>query len=290
MEELETLGCLGIGETDTDYLLCDWDIDILPKLYKQDDIRFEYNQWANDWSQKSCTIFGAVWMSSDLMNYEYELAEIKEIDEESYNRGRIPWNWWLVKDAVDLNKDWWNSNKKLVEKYGQIAYYRVSKSSNMVDEILGMKYTMDTNFCPTTEYNMDYRADAILNGNNFWTKTNGHCVDVINNWKRGVKDSYKWRKTYNWKLDCNIYALNHKIAEITNFWPRLYVYTKVREWNLERLKELNEFRTLLIQTIENNSAMRHKTNDVKYQKELNRMNIENRKKLKDIDEQVKLLS
>jgi hypothetical protein len=64
----------------------------------------------------------------------------------------------------------------------------------------------------------------------------------------------------------------------------------VKEDNLERVKELNEFRTILIQTIANNSEMRHKTKDVSYQKELNAMNNSNRKKLKDVDEQLKLLS
>ena len=40
----ETLGCIGLGEEDTDYVLCDGDIDLLPELYQQDDIRYEYNQ------------------------------------------------------------------------------------------------------------------------------------------------------------------------------------------------------------------------------------------------------
>jgi len=38
------LGCLGIGEQNTDYVLCDGDNDLLPTLYKKDEIRFEYNQ------------------------------------------------------------------------------------------------------------------------------------------------------------------------------------------------------------------------------------------------------
>ena len=81
----ETIGCLGIGEQDTDYILRDGDIDLLPELYQQDNIRYEYNQGNQSWSKVSCTIFAAVGMLSDLMNYQFTLDEIKEIDNLSYN-------------------------------------------------------------------------------------------------------------------------------------------------------------------------------------------------------------
>jgi hypothetical protein len=83
--------------------------------------------------------------------------------------------------------------------------------------------------------------------------------------------------------------LANPLSKISCYGPYLYIYTKVSEDNYERVKELNEFKTLLVQTIENNSAMRHKTNDVNYKKKLNEMNNANRKKLNDINEQLKLL-
>ena len=82
MEE-KTMWCLGIWEADTDYQLCNWDIDLIPNLVKKDEIRFEYNQWNQEWSRNSCTIFAAMWMLSDLINYEFSLKEIKEVDELS---------------------------------------------------------------------------------------------------------------------------------------------------------------------------------------------------------------
>ena len=88
MEEFE-LWCLGTGEELTDYQLCDW--DELPKLYKQDSIRYQYNQANQDWSKKSCTIFSAMWALSDLKNYEFSLAQLKEVDELSYERWRVRW-------------------------------------------------------------------------------------------------------------------------------------------------------------------------------------------------------
>ena len=86
MNELETLGCLGTGNEITDYVLCDGDIDLLPNLYQQDNIRYEYNQSNQSWSKKSCTIFSAMGMVSDLMNYEFSLKELKEVDELSYEK------------------------------------------------------------------------------------------------------------------------------------------------------------------------------------------------------------
>ena len=120
--DLDTLGCLGTGEQDTDYVLCDWDDDLLPNLYQQDNIRYEYNQKNQNWSKVSCTIFSAMWMVSDLMNYEFSLAELKEVDELSYTKGRVRWQWWYVKSAVDLVCKWWNEKHR---DLWMIAYYRI---------------------------------------------------------------------------------------------------------------------------------------------------------------------
>ena len=51
-------------------------------------------------SRVSCTIFAAMWMLSDLINYEFSL-DLKEVDELSYERGRIRGQWWYVQSAVD---------------------------------------------------------------------------------------------------------------------------------------------------------------------------------------------
>lgn len=280
--------CLGIWEENTDYLLCEGDLDIIPTLFEKDEIRFEYNQWANKWSEVSCTIFAAIGMLSDLINYEFTEEQIKEVDELSYNNPKYPhirkkWHWWYVKYAVDLVADWYN-NSELSKKYGKVAYYRINKNDDeLVEGIIWKLYTIDWNQCITSEFNKD-RKDGMIDGTNFGTNTNWHSMDVINyKWQRSVKNSYKWSTN-------NIYWLKNKLSALTNFGEYFYVYTLVKEDNYERIKELNEFKTLLVQTIANNSAMWHKTKDVAYQKKLNEMNNANRQKLKDIDEQLKLLN
>lgn len=286
-EELLPVGCLWDWAEETDFLLCEWDVDHLPTLYQQDNIIFEYNQGNQTWSKVSCTIFAAMWMLSDLMNYQFSLDEIKEVDELSYSAGRIRGQWWYVKDAVKLVAKWWN------EKHSdKVAYYRVYKYDNsVIDDLLDKNYTIDTNFCPTVDYSRDYRPDARLDWYEFWTKTNWHSVDIISyKGKRSVKDSYKGRKTQDGKKDCNIYELVNPLSKITNFGMYWFVYTKVSEDNYERLKELNEFKTILLLAIENNSKMWHLTNDDKYKDLLHLTNEANRKKLADINEQLKLLS
>ena len=269
MEEEIIYGCLWTGEEATDYVLCDGDIDILPKLYKQDEIRFEYNQANQSWSKVSCTIFSAMWMLSDLMNYEFSLDELQEVDELSYTKWRIRWHGWYVKNAVDLVCKWWNEKHADLWK---IAYYRVSKYSNMVDEILEKWYTMNGNFCPTTEYSQDYRKDAILDWTDFWTNTNWHAIDIINDWKRKVKDSYKGRKTYDWKIDCNRYELKNPISKFSNYGMRFYVFTKVAEDNLEELKRLNEIKAKINEIMPINSQLRHLTNSEEYKNKLHEAN------------------
>ena len=73
------------------------------------------------------------------------------------------------------------------------------------------------------------------------------------------------------------------MKEITCYYENAYIYTKVKEDKLEDVKRLNEFRTLLLATIEANSKLRHLTNAQDYKDKLHAMNEENRVKLKHID-------
>lgn len=283
MEE-KTMWCLGIWEADTDYQLCNWDIDLIPNLVKKDEIRFEYNQWNQEWSRNSCTIFAAIWMLSDLINYEFSLKEIKEVDELSYQPNpkyhtRTRWGGWYVKDAVDLVADRYN-NSKLSEKYWKVAYYRISKYNNdIIENVIDKLYTIDWNHWLTAEYNKD-RKDWMVDGTNFWINTNWHSVDIINyHWQRSVKNSYKWTEN-------NIYGLKNKLSAITNFGEYFYVYTLVKEDTLEDLKRLNEFKSALLVAIELNSKLWHLTNDTNYQSILHYVNEKHRRKIKDIDEQL----
>lgn len=283
MEE-KTMWCLGIWEADTDYQLCNWDIDLIPNLVKKDEIRFEYNQWNQEWSRNSCTIFAAMWMLSDLINYEFSLKEIKEVDELSYQPNpkyhtRTRWDGWYVKDAVDLVADRYN-NSKLSEKYWKVAYYRISKYDNdIIEDVINKLYTIDWNHWLTAEYTKD-RKDGMVDGTNFWINTNWHSVDIINyHWQRSVKNSYKWTEN-------NIYGLKNKLSAITNFGEYFYVYTLVKEDTLEDFKRLNEFKSALLVAIELNSKLWHLTNDTNYQSILHYTNEKHRKKVKDIDEQL----
>ena len=283
MSKEEVIWCLGIWEEDTDYVLCDWDIDLLPELYQQDQIRYEYNQGNQSWSIKSCTIFAAMWMLSDLMNYEFSLAELKEVDNLSYEHGRIKWQWWYVKSAVDLVAKWWNEKHR---DLWMVAYYRVSKYSDMVDKIIEKWYTLDTNYCPTVEYAKDYYLDWVLEGTEFWTKTNWHSVCVINDWVRKIKDNYKWRKNPSWK-DVNIYEVKNQIAKITNYWPYLYLFTKVQEDNMQEIKRLNEVKAKCNVIINHLGELRNMVNDTNFQWILHYTAEKLRKKINDANEQLK---
>lgn len=287
MEELEN-GCLWLWEQSTDYLLCDGFEDSLPNLYQQDDIIFEYNQSRQEWSKKSCTIFSAVGAISDLFNYEFSLDEIKEIDERSYSLWRIRNQWWWVQSAVKLVADRWNANEKLVKKYWKVAYYRIYLYwDRTLDAVLDKWYTVMTNINWNGKYQMDYLKDDILNGTEFGSATYGHALSLRKvDWKLCVKDNYKGRMCNDGKTDCNIFELEHYPREISVFWSNWYVYTKVAEDALEEIKRLNTLKSKVIQVASLNSEIWHLVNDENYQNSLHKMNIENRKKLNDIEEQL----
>jgi len=284
MSKEEIIGCLGTWEEDTDYILNDWDIDLLPELYQQDQIRYEYNQGNQWWSIKSCTIFAAMWMLSDLMNYEFSLAELKEVDNLSYEKWRVKWQWWYVKSAVDLVAKRWN------EKHwdlGKVAYYRVSKYSDMVDKIIEKWYTMDTNYCPTVEYAKDYYLDWVLDWYEFGTKTNWHSVCVINDWVRKIKDNYKWRKNPDWDKDVNVYEVKNPLSKITNYWPYLYVYTKVAEDHVQEIKRLNEIKAKCNVIIDHLGDLWHLVNDSNFQGILHYTANKLRAKIEDANNELK---
>jgi hypothetical protein len=239
MEE-NVLWCLGDWAENTDYVLCNGDSDLLPPLVKKDEIRYSYNQYKNKRSYVSCTIFAAVWMLSDLMNYEFSYDEIKEIDELSYERWRIRGQWWYVQSAVKLVADRWN--EKMDRK---VAYYRISKYDNeIIENVIGKLYTIDWNMHPTKEWSED-RKDWMIDGTDFGTQTSWHSVGVVKkDWQRSVKDSGSM--PYYW--------LKNKLSAITNFWAYFYVYVPVED-NLERIKKLNEMKAKIVNWMGVNSEL-----------------------------------
>lgn len=281
MEE-EVLWCLGDWAEDTDYRLCNGDGDLLPALYQKDEIRYEYNQWNQERSRVSCTIFAAIGMLSDLINYEFSLNEIKEVDELSYTRGRIRWQWWYVKDAVKLVAEWYN-NSELSKKYWKVAYYRISKyDDELIEDVIGKLYTIDWNHWLDSRYTKD-KKDWMIDGTDFWTNTNWHSVDVIRKgWQRSVKNSYKG-------VEHNIYWLKNKLSAISNFWTNFYVYTLVKEDNLERVKKLNEIKAKIVNWMEINSELWHLSWSDLHKDRLHEMNDFYREWLSYIDNELKTL-
>jgi hypothetical protein len=84
--------------------------------------------------------------------------------------------------------------------------------------------------------------------------------------------------------------VKNAVAKLTNFSPRLYVYTKVAEDNLEEIKRLNEMKSEVLIAIDTNSKLWHMANDNSYKNQLHSMNEANRKKLEDINIQLKRVS
>ena len=273
MEE-NVLWCIWLWEQNTDYVLCNGDSDLLPTLVKKDEIRFSYNQYKNKWSYASCTIFAAVWMLSDLMNYEFSYDEIKEIDELSYTRWRIRGQWWWVQSAVKLVADRWN--EKMDRK---VAYYRLSKYDNeIIEDVIGKLYTIDWNLGLNSKYNED-KKDWMIDGTDFGTQTSWHSVCVVNmEWQRSVKDS--WSVPYYW--------LKNKLSAITNFWVYFYVYVPVED-KLERVKKLNEIKAKIVNWMGINSELWHLSWSEEHKNKLHDMNNFFRDWLSYIDGELKSL-
>ena len=281
MTEIENW-CIGLWEKQTDYIMDEWLLDALPKLYQQDEIIYQYNQWLQDWSTKSCTLFNAVWALSDLFNVEIPLSVIKQWDADSYSKWRPKNSWWYVSLGVDHIVKEWNASD-FSKQYWKAAYYSIDlKNDDLVKWILDKRYTICAWYQWNAKYNKDKR-DWVLDDTEFGSPTYWHGIWVlwsINDCPSRIKDNYYESITYN------IYDVAHPFSDLSCFYDRGYIITKVAEDALEEVKRLNEFRTNLVHAIELNSAMRHQTNDDNYKSILHYMNEKNRKKLKDCDEQL----
>lgn len=284
-EEIEN-GCLWLWEKQTDFILTEWLLDALPTLYQQDEIIFQYNQWKQDRSKKSCTLFSPIWAVSSLFNVEVPLWAIKERNDESYNHWRIKDEWRRVQLWVDFIVSDCRNSSEFWKKYWKVAYYSIElKNDDLVKWILAKRYAICTWFQWNAKYSND-KNDWILDWTEFWNPTYWHAVQSIrsiNDCPARIQDNYYWTAKFN------IYDVKHKFSEISCFYDRWYVLTKVSEDNLERIKELNEFRTIAIRSIEDLQKMRHLTNDKNFRNELHRMADEERKKLQDIEFQLKKL-
>lgn len=274
-KEEEVLGCLGDWAENSDYVLCNWDSDLLPPLVRKDEIRYSYNQYKNKWSYTSCTIFSAVGAMSDLQNYEFSYDEIKEIDELSYERGRVRGQWWYVQSAYKLVADRWN--EKHPDK--PVVFYRISKyDDEILENAINNLYTIWWNMCPTKEWSED-RKDWMIDGTKFWTSTNWHAVWIVNKeWQRSVKDS--WSIPYYW--------LKNKVSALTNFWANFYIYVLVED-NLEEVKRLNKIKAECNLLIEHLWNLRHLVNDENFRWILHYTAEKLRAKISICDEMLKRL-
>lgn len=280
--EKEINGCIGLWEKRTDYIMDEWLLDALPTLYQQDEIIYQYNQSTQEWSEKSCTLFSPIGAISDLFNVEIPLKTIKTWDDNSYKNWRPKNSGWYVALGVDHIVKEWNASDYAKELW-KAAYYSIDlRDDDLVKRILDKRYTICVGFQGNATYNKDKR-DWVLDWTSFGTPSYWHAVGAIwstNDCPSRIKDNYYKTLSYN------IYDVAHPFSEISCFYDRGYIITKVAEDAIEEVKRLNKFRTNLVHAIELNSEMWHQTNDTNYQSILHYTNDKNRKKLADIDEQL----
>lgn len=266
IEEIENW-CLWDWYENTDFLLTEADIYTLPELYTQDTIRYDYNQWKQTWSKKSCSIFCAVWAMSDLKNYQFSLDEIYEIDWLSYKKGRVDWQGRYTKNAFALVCDWWN--KKFPEN--PAAYYAIPFAN---DEKCEMIMEKNYNLWVSFNYTKDYAMDAADNGEidravKWYKRLVWHCVnEIIKDWRKQIKDNYAWSKSQYYKVNVS----NSALYNAWIFHTRAYLFTNVKEDNIGEVKRLERVKTACLNALEYNSQLWHETNDKTLQKKLHDTN------------------
>lgn len=258
--------CLWDWHEDTDFQLTDSEIEWLPTLFMQDDLRFDYNQWKQIWSKKSCTIFAAIGAISDLWNYSFSLSEIRQYDNLSYDEWRGIGNGWYTKKAIDLvcrkrNKD---------HPDMPVVYYSVLASDdNKVNRIIDKNYDFNISFNYTKDYVLDLAENMEIDRANKWETICSHAVcQIKKDWFKQVKDNYAWSQD-------QYYKVNVSNKDLSNAWIlhyRWYVILKVAECNLWELKRMEKVKVACLNALEHNSQLWHATNDNKLKDMLHKLN------------------
>lgn len=259
--------CLGDWYESTDFLLTEADIYSLPELYTQDTIRYDYNQWKQSWSKKSCSIFSAVWNMSDLKNYKFSLDEIREIDTESYRRGRVQGQWWYTKNAFALVCEWWN--KKFPNN--PAAYYAVLfQNDAKCNLIMRKNYDLWVSFNYTKDYVKDMDENGEIDRATKWEqKIVWHCVnEIIKDNRKQIKDNYDGST----KQYYNINVTNSALYDAWIYHTWAYVFTNVKEDNLWEVRRLEKVKVACLNALEYNSQLWHETNDKTLQQKLHDTN------------------
>lgn len=276
----EINGCLWDWATESDYRITGEMITNLPKLEKQDQIIFEYNQG----NSLDCTIYSALWACSDLLNIEITQEQIDEAVEESYNRWRTPWKWRLVKEAVNLACD-------MIYKWFwiKLVYYRISNRwDDEIKEVIEKNYSLCTSFNWDSSYQKDRKDNGRIDNSHTWPFTYWHAVCLIEReGKKFVKDNYKGRKENGYFT--NIYEVVPEISTLRRdgCWQNFsYLIIKAKDEKEEDIKRLNEMKNQIDRMIEDNSKMWSLTNEEQYKVTLHLMNEWNRKKKADIEREL----
>lgn len=269
----EINGCLWDWATESDYRITGEMITNLPKLEKQDQIIFEYNQG----DSLDCTIYSALWACSDLLNIEITQEQIDEAVEESYNRWRTPWKWRLVKEAVNLACD-------MIYKWFwiKLVYYRINNRwDDEIKEVIEKNYSLCTSFNWDSSYQKDRKDNGRIDNSHTWPFTYWHAVCLIEReGKKFVKDNYKGRRENGYFT--NIYEVVPEISTLRRdgCWQNFsYLIIKAKDDKEEDIKRLNKMKNLIEQidtaidvSIPLNSDMRENTHDEEYQKQLHIVN------------------
>lgn len=269
---------------DTDYQLTDSEVEWLPTLFMQDDMRFDYNQGKQAWSKKSCTIFAAIWAISDLWNYKFPLSEIKEYDDLSYEWWRVEGKWWSTKKAIEMSCKKWNADHPDMP----VVFYSIRSSDDeKVMRIIQKNYDFNISFNYTLDYCKDLNENHEIDRAEKWKTIVSHAVvQILKDWCKQVKDNYAWSAEQYYKVNVSNWKLNNAWI-LHNWW---YVILKVKECNLWELKRMEKVKVACLNACEYNSALWHATNDQNLKNKLHELNeyIRNNN-LKYIEEKTKEL-
>lgn len=253
--------------TDSDFQLTYEEIEWLPPLFLQDNVRYDYNQGKQTRSKKSCTIFAAIWAISDLWNYKFPIGEIKEYDKLSYTLGRKDWHWWYTKDAINMACNKWTKDHPDMPV---VYYYVPARDDDKVNKILEKNYDFNISFNYTKDYVLDLADNMCIDRAQQNTKTLvSHAVcQIYKDWCKTVKDNYEWSKDQYYKVKVS----NNDLVVAWILHPSGYVIVKVAENNYAELKRMEKVKVACLNALENNSTLRNATNDQNLKNKLHEVN------------------
>lgn len=224
------LGCLGVNEKNSDFLL---GADINPEDYEdlpeQDTKRVAVNQNYGDYTM-ACTMMSSYSIILSLYNMEEKEEEKQAIIKQAVKEWYIIGEGWYLSNGVDIVRKTWNT----LHPDKKVLTARTTPGSKEYNTAISKWYGCSMAYKISKDYNVDKLIDGVIDGKKFSNFIGGHAISTYKH------NDYDWQhlNTYPTKK-FNIYGVKswYELIKSGTYYNSAYFFFKEKDDTIADLKK-----------------------------------------------------